>query len=69
MAVQATESNNITLINVFEVPNEKVEEAIKWWEAAKKFLATQPGYIETKLHKATHQNARFVLINIAKSRY
>jgi hypothetical protein len=55
----------VTLINTFEVPAGRVEESIRYWEAARDFLARQPGYVSTRLHQAIAPDARFQLINIA----
>lgn len=63
-----TEQDPVTLINVFEVPPEKLDEAMAMWEAARDFLNTQPGYISTALHRSIMPDARFQLINIARWR-
>jgi len=57
--------NHIILINPFEVPQGKLEESIKYWEACRDFLKEQPGYVSTKLHKSIKDDAKFELINIA----
>jgi hypothetical protein len=54
----------VTLINVFEVPPGRLEETIRFWEAARDFLAGQPGYVSTRLHQAITPDARFQLINV-----
>lgn len=56
----------VTLINVFEVPEGQQDAAIEAWESARDFLQTQPGYIETALHGSLDPQARFSLINIAR---
>ena len=58
----------VTLINVFEVPQEKLEETIAMWEAARDFLQRQPGYLSTALHQSLLPDARFRLINVAEWR-
>jgi heme oxygenase (mycobilin-producing) len=55
----------VTLINVFEVPPGRLEETIRFWETARDFLSTQPGFVSTRLHQAIAQDARFQLINVA----
>jgi heme-degrading monooxygenase HmoA len=55
----------VTLINVFEVPAGALEETVRSWEAARDFLARQPGYVSTRLHQALTPDARFALINVA----
>ena len=56
----------VTLINVFEVPAGSLDDAIRYWEAARDFLARQPGYISTRLHRAISPNARFQLVTVAQ---
>jgi heme-degrading monooxygenase HmoA len=55
----------VTLINVFEVPEGALEEAIEGWEAARDFLSAEPGYISTALHQSLTDEARFRLVNVA----
>ena len=55
----------VTLINVFEVPQGALEPTIRFWEAARDFLARQPGYHSTRLHQAILPDARFQLVNLA----
>ena len=61
-----SEDTAITLINPFEVPMGKLDEAILMWEQARDFLQKQPGYISTALHQSMKPDARFRLVNIAK---
>ncbi len=56
----------VTLINPFEVPAGKLDEAIRLWEQARDFLRQQPGYISTELHQSLSPDAPYPLINIAK---
>ena len=56
----------VILINPFEVPAGKEDEAIAFWEMAAEIMRQAPGFISTKLHKAVAPGARFTLINIAK---
>lgn len=59
-------SAEIVLINTFEVPQGQRAAAVSAWEAARDFLALQPGYISTALHGAVTPNARFELVNVAR---
>ncbi len=61
-----TTDKAITLINAFEVPADKLEESILYWEQGRNVLQKQPGYISTALHQSLADDARFRLINIAK---
>ena len=56
----------VTLINVFEVPEGMLEETVAMWTQSRDFLQTQPGYISTALHRSVGPDARYQLINIAK---
>ena len=57
---------NITVINPFEVPQGREDEALSMWEAFAEYFRKQPGYISTKLHKAINPDAKFHLVNIAE---
>ena len=57
----------VVLINPFEVPSEVSDEAfLAGWEEAADFLGSQPGFIETALHRAVSPDAHFRFINIAR---
>lgn len=58
-------ADDVTLINVFEVPQGQEEIVVEAWERARDFLSAEPGYISTALHRAILPDARFALINIA----
>lgn len=58
-------AQNVILINPFKVPAGKLSESIQFWEKARDFLQTQPGYISTKLHQSLQSEATFQLINVA----
>ncbi len=57
---------SVILINPFDVPAGKDEEALAFWEKAADYMRTQPGFISTRLHKAIVPWARFRLINVAE---
>lgn len=56
----------VVLINVFEVPAGQEDAAVAWWERARDFLVTQPGYVSTALHRSRTPDARFKLVNVAR---
>jgi hypothetical protein len=64
-STMGTKPTYTTLINSFEVPSDKLEESIKYWESCRDFLKTQDGYISTKLHQSIIEGARFQLVNVA----
>lgn len=57
---------SVILINPFEVPEGKEEEALVFWDQAADFMRKQPGFISTRLHKAIEPWAHFGLINVAE---
>ena len=57
---------NITVINPFEVPQGREDEALSMWDVFAEYFRKQPGYISTKLHKAINPDAKFHFINIAE---
>ncbi|MBI5570321.1 MAG: antibiotic biosynthesis monooxygenase [Desulfomonile tiedjei] len=57
---------SVTLINPFEVPEGKEEEALAFWERVADYMRKQPGFISTQLHRAVVTWARFSLINVAE---
>ncbi|VEG13448.1 antibiotic biosynthesis monooxygenase family protein [Moraxella cuniculi] len=63
-AVQQT-SNQVVLINTFEVPKGKEQAALASWQKSRDFLKTQDGYISTRLHRNLNPNGKFHLINVA----
>lgn len=66
LATAAPAAAEVTLINVFDVPAGQEDTVIAAWEKARDFLAQEPGYISTALHRATGPETRFKLINIAR---
>lgn len=57
---------HVVLMNPFEVPEGKDEEFLTGWEAAKKFMERQKGYVSTRLHRSLDPKARFRFINVAE---
>jgi heme oxygenase (mycobilin-producing) len=55
----------IVLINAFEVPEGQDEAFLESWERARAFLATQPGYLSTGLHRSLSPRAEFRFVNVA----
>ncbi len=55
----------IVLINAFEVPDGQDEAFLAGWERARAFLATQQGYLSTRLHRSLSPGADFRFINVA----
>jgi heme-degrading monooxygenase HmoA len=55
----------VVLINAFEVPAGQDEAFLEGWERARAFLATQPGYLSTRLHRSLSPTADFRFVNVA----
>jgi heme-degrading monooxygenase HmoA len=55
----------ITLINIFEVPAEQVEDFIAQWRSRAQVMAAAPGFRDARLHRAASPQARFQLVNVA----
>jgi hypothetical protein len=64
--IASARAENVVLINLFEVPAGGEETAIHYWKAARDFLATQPGFVATRLHRSIGASARFQLVNVAE---
>ncbi|EAV41968.1 hypothetical protein SIAM614_25152 [Roseibium aggregatum IAM 12614] len=65
MANEITSKAPVTLINSFEVPQDRLADAIRGWEKARDFLKQQPGYVTTRLHQSLSPQAKFQLVNVA----
>jgi heme-degrading monooxygenase HmoA len=58
-------SGGVILINPFEVPTGDDETFLSGWERARELLATQRGYLGTRLHRSLAA-ASFRFVNIAR---
>jgi heme-degrading monooxygenase HmoA len=56
----------VTLINLFEVPADQVDEFIAGWHERAEFMRTQPGFQEYRFYRTLSADSRFQLINIAR---
>jgi heme-degrading monooxygenase HmoA len=65
VAGPTSSSQEVILINPFEVKPGREQECLAMWEASRDFLSSKKGYISTKLHKALKPNAKFTYINVA----
>jgi heme-degrading monooxygenase HmoA len=58
---------SIVLINPFEVPEGQPDEAfLAGWQRAAEYMQAQPGFVNTRLHRALGPDARFRFINVAE---
>jgi heme oxygenase (mycobilin-producing) len=61
-----SEAGPVTLINVFEVPAEKVDSFVEKWRERADLMTRAPGFLDAKLHRAMSSESRFQLINVAR---
>lgn len=66
MSEQSTPAEPVTLINVFEVPAEQVDEFIALWRDRAAIMSSQPGFRAAQLHRAISAESRFQLVNVAQ---
>jgi Antibiotic biosynthesis monooxygenase len=52
MATETQDIRPITLINIFEIRPEDVEEFLQQWQERAEFLGRQPGFRSLRLHQA-----------------
>ena len=64
---QRSSELSVVLINPFEVPaGTEDEEFLRGWQRAADYMREQPGFLNTRLHRALAPDARFRFINIAE---
>ena len=59
-------AGSVTLINPFEVPAGREDEALAMWDRVAAYMLGRPGFRATRLHKAVAPGARFALVNVAE---
>jgi heme oxygenase (mycobilin-producing) len=58
---------NFVLINPFEVPEGVDDDRfLESWDRAADFMRAQPGFVESRLHRAVSPNPSFRFVNAAK---
>jgi hypothetical protein len=56
----------VILINSFEVPAGREKEFLDGWHAIGRHLATQPGYVRTRFHRALSPGTTFSFVNVGE---
>jgi heme-degrading monooxygenase HmoA len=56
----------VVLINAFEVPPNGDDAFLASWQASRQFLATQPGYLATRLNRSLSPETDFRFVNIGR---
>jgi heme-degrading monooxygenase HmoA len=57
---------NVIVINPFEVPKGREEEALAAWDRAAAYLSSRPGFVSAKLHRSIDPSARFQLVTVGE---
>jgi heme-degrading monooxygenase HmoA len=60
------DSEPITLINIFEIPQAEVDAFVQGWQERAAFLSRQPGFRSLRLHSALSPDTRYQLVNVAE---
>ncbi|MFF8592978.1 antibiotic biosynthesis monooxygenase family protein [Streptomyces sp. NPDC015220] len=57
--------NGITLIDAWELPEDRMDESIARWRERVGLIHTAPGFRDARLHRRLHPESRLGLINVA----
>ena len=55
----------VTLINVFEMRPDHVDAFVAGWRERANMMATKPGFVDSRLHRALSPEAKFQVVNVA----
>lgn len=66
MPTHSEDEGPITFINVFDIPEEEIDEFIAQWERRSRLITAADGFISAELHRAAGSEAEFRVINVAK---
>lgn len=58
--------SSITVINPFEVPDNRHEEALDLWDRANSFFEQRDGFLSARLYQAVDPAARFAYVTVAE---
>jgi heme-degrading monooxygenase HmoA len=56
----------ITVINPFEVPDQRRDDALELWDRANAFFEGQEGFLSARLYEALDGTARFRFVTVAE---
>lgn len=59
------EETAVVVINPFEVPEDRRQEALAAWDRAAAYLERQDGFIEARLHRTVDPHARYAFVTVA----
>jgi heme oxygenase (mycobilin-producing) len=66
MTIHTTDTDPITLINVFEVDPDQLEAFLAGWRERAELMSARPGFRSLRLHRALTREARFQVVNVAQ---
>jgi len=61
-----TNTEPVTLINVFEVTQDELDPFLADWRLRAEFMSRQPGCRSFRLHRALAPDSKFQLVNVAE---
>src|SRR5262245_28427921 len=61
-----TNTEPVTLINVFEVPQDELDAFVDDWRTRAEFMSRQAGFRSFRLHRALSPDSKFQLVNVAE---
>lgn len=56
----------VVTISAFEVPRDRVDQVVEVWKRYGNLLTKQPGFVSSRLHRATEPGSRFPLVNVSE---
>ncbi len=57
--------NTVTLIDLWELPEERIDESVERWRERVRLIHTAPGFRDARLHRRISSESRFGLVNVA----
>ncbi|WP_338483204.1 antibiotic biosynthesis monooxygenase [Streptomyces sp. SCSIO 75703] len=57
--------DGITLIDAWEVPEDRIDESLARWRERVGLIHTAPGFRDARLHRGLHPESRLGLVNVA----
>ncbi|MCP9989120.1 antibiotic biosynthesis monooxygenase [Streptomyces sudanensis] len=57
--------NGITLIDAWELPEDRIDESVARWRERVTLIRTAPGFRDARLHRRVHPESRLGLVNVA----
>jgi heme oxygenase (mycobilin-producing) len=58
--------SNVIVINPFEVPDDRLDEALEAWDRIAAFMERQDGFVSARLHQTADPRSQFSLVTVAE---